>query len=181
MNNPMMSGENKMNRRGTIKLAYLGLMAAMLIVLGILESWLPPPPVAVPLRYGLANLVVMFALCFLPKSYSIYLAATKVLIALIWRGPVAAALSLGGTVFAWVGVSLLLRLPPRRVSYFFLCISSAFLHNLGQLTVLSLLPLGVTVGIIYPYLIVISLLAGALNAALFRVLLPFWRRAVSSK
>ena len=107
MNNPMMSGGNKMTRRGTTKLAYLGLMAAMLIVLGILESWLPPPPVAVPLRYGLANLVVMFALCFLPKSYSIYLAATKVLIALIWRGPVAAALSLGGTVFAWVGVSLL--------------------------------------------------------------------------
>ena len=81
----------------TKRVAFLGMLYAVAIVLSILEGWIVPffglPP---GVKLGLSNIVVMYALFFIGWKEAYLLGILKALGVFLTRGGVAAALSLAG-------------------------------------------------------------------------------------
>ena len=84
----------------TRRVALMGLLFALSVVLSFLEGTLTPllglPP---GVKLGLANVVVMYALFFLGRGSAFTLVLLKSFFVLLTRGAMAGALSLG--VVAW--------------------------------------------------------------------------------
>lgn len=161
----------------TRRLVLTALFFAVSLVLSLVESGLPPLPLPVPgVRLGLANIAVMYALFFLGRGPAFAIAVLKAGFAALTRGPVAGLLSLCGGLLAVGVMALLLFLFRERLSYFLLSVCGAVCHNLGQFAAISLV---YTTMNLWPYLPVLLLLgtaAGAVTAALLKVLKPAFDR-----
>lgn len=152
--------------------AFGGMLFALALVLQWAESLLPPLPVPAPVKLGLSNVVVMYAIFFLRRRDALMLALLKGAFAAMVRGLLAGALSLGGGLLS-VGVMLLFdRLFRRHISWLMLSVSGAAAHHLGQILVLTLvMPFGVAVGML-PILVPIGMATGAVSALLLRAVVP---------
>lgn len=160
------------------RLIYLALLLALAIVLNWFESLLPPVPVPAPfpLKYGLSNIAVMYALFFLGGKETLAIAILKSAFVLLTRGLMLAALSLSGGLLSVLLMWLLSRLFRERASYFVLSISGAVAHNLGQLLMLLLFFNTISVVWIIPVLLVTGIGTGILSASLLRLLIPALRQ-----
>jgi heptaprenyl diphosphate synthase len=147
----------------------LSLMLAMIIVLSAIEQMFAPLPMN--MRFGLSNVVTMYALFFMGRRSALTLAVLKSLFVLLMRGPIAGALSLGGGIFS-LCVIMLLAYVRRSASYFMLSVSGAISHNVAQIAVASWLVSTNLVPVYLPILTVMGVLAGSLTAALLRVVMP---------
>ena len=98
----------------TRRIALLGLLFAVSLVLSFLEGLIPPLPAMPPgVKLGLANIVVMYSLLCLDFRSALTLTALKGLSAFLMRGAISACMSLAGSlvsVLAMEGVVLLLSL-----------------------------------------------------------------------
>ena len=152
--------------------AFTGMLFALALVLQWLESLLPPLPVPAPVKLGLSNVVVMYAIFFLRRREAVMLACLKGAFAAMVRGLLAGALSLGGGLLS-VGVMLLFdRLFRWRISWLMLSVSGAAAHHLGQILVLMLvMPFGVAIGML-SILVPVGMATGAVSAFLLRAVLP---------
>ena len=115
------------------EVALLGVLFALAMALSFMESALTPLLGLLPaMKLGLSNVVVMFALLFLPRRQALLLAVLKAVFALLTRGVTAGFLSLcgGGASFA---VLCLLLAWPRPVTGFIFSVCGALAHNIGQL------------------------------------------------
>lgn len=153
------------------------LLVALTLVLSWLESFLPPPPVPVPLRYGLSNLAVQYGLYFGGLREAWILTGFKVVFVFLLRGPVAASLSAAGGLLSVAAVWLGARIWGERISYLLLSVLGAMVHNLAQYGLVSFLFVGPKFWILYPMLLFISVATGALTASLFRLLVGALRQA----
>ena len=119
----------------TRRVALMGLLFALSVVLSFLEGTLTPllglPP---GVKLGLANVVVMYALFFLGRGSAFTLVLLKSFFVLLTRGAMAGALSLGGGLLS-LGVMAVLCLFRSRPSVFILSVCGAITHNFGQLLV----------------------------------------------
>ena len=152
------------------EIARTGLLFALAIALSWLESCITPMLGLMPaLKLGLANIVVMYALLFLPVRTAWALVALKALFALLTRGVTAGFLSAcGGTLSLLVLLALLY--VPFSVSGYIFCVSGALAHNLGQLVGASWI-LSSSMALAYaPVLLVAGVLVGALSCLLTRAL-----------
>lgn len=172
-----MSLDQVLDRRArTRRLTQIALLVTLALVLSWFESLLPPPPVPVPIRYGLSNLAVMTALLYFPFTAAFLVLCSKALFALVLRGLVAGLLSFAGGLLSLLGMALLLSVFRRRVSYLLLSVWGALLHNLGQFLVILLFYVGASFQVVYPFLLIMGLLTGGLTALLLRLLLVALRR-----
>ncbi len=121
----------------TKHLTFLAFLFAVAMVLATLES-LFPPPLPIPLRYGLANVVVMYLLYEHSKQDALIIVLLKALYVLLLRGLIAGVLSLSGSLLAWL-ILVVLLLPKLKVSYLLASTMAAIAHNLAQLVVVSVL------------------------------------------
>ena len=77
------------------EVALLGVLFALAMALSFMESALTPLLGLLPaMKLGLSNVVVMFALLFLPRRQALLLAILKAVFALLTRGVTAGFLSL---------------------------------------------------------------------------------------
>lgn len=128
------------------KIAFLGLMLALIIILTLVERAFPPWPMLPPQfgRIGLANVIVMYTLLFCSKKEAIFMAILKALFNMLIRGPVAGLLSLSGgllSVLVMILLMPLIRKPKRLVGFseVSLSIAGAIGHNIGQLAIAALI------------------------------------------
>ncbi len=126
--------------RGPQKIVFLSLMTALAMVLQILESIFPNP---VPwIRLGLANVIILIVLSLFGIKEGLMVAIIRVVM----------ASTLLGTIFGptfWLGLSAgitstlamggLIYFFPRKFSLIGVSLLGAYVHNLTQLTVASLL------------------------------------------
>ena len=126
------------------RLAETSLLFALTLVLSLLESLLPPPPVPLPVRWGLANLPLMYALIQRKLGLAYALAILKGGFALLVRGPIAAVLSLVGGVIALSLAALIFYAGRGRRSLLFISIMAAVGHQFGQVLAISKLYRGLT-------------------------------------
>ena len=155
------------------RVALLGMLFALAIVLSLVEGMLTPLLGLQPgVKPGLANIVVMYALFFLGASQAATLVGLKAFFVLLTRGIVAGALSVCGGMAA-LFVMLLARRVAGGNSYFILSVSGAIAHNVGQLCLVNLLLTRSVYTFYYlPVLLISGLVMGSLTSLSLKALLP---------
>jgi heptaprenyl diphosphate synthase len=150
----------------------LALMLSMIFVLSALEGMFPPLPYH--MRFGLSNVVTMYALFFIGARAAFTLAGLKSLSVLLMRGFVAGLLSLSGGVLSLLVIALLAAVW-RNASYFLLSVAGAITHNMAQLAAASWLTSSSLLLSLFPVMTLTGILAGSLTAALLRVVMPLFK------
>ena len=122
------------NRAYVQRISLCGMLTALMLVLGYLESRIPLVPAMPGIKLGLSNAVLLYAVCLLPAPVTFLLMIIKVLLsALLFGNPYALAFSLAGGLFSCLGM-----LPAQRFGKFGLVgvsVIGGVLHNAGQMLV----------------------------------------------
>jgi len=166
----------------TYRLATMGVLLALVIVLVIFENMLTPVSGLPPgIRLGLSNVVIMYALLIRTKQEACLLLCLKSLFIFITRGGIAGLFSISGGILAVFVMIILLLILREKVSYLMLSVAGAVAHNLGQLILAALL-LGTNVVFGYlPILLLAGTIMGMITGTLLRVTLPFVTNAFGHK
>lgn len=147
--------------------ARVGVLAALALVLGYVETFIPLPVPVPGIKLGLGNIAVLVALVMLDWRSAAAVAAIKVLAAgFLFGNPLMMAYSAAGTALAFCAMALLVRIPG--LSVVLVAVMGAILHNVGQLAVASLV-LGT--GLVWataPVLVIAACVTGALTGAAVR-------------
>ena len=144
------------------KVAFLGLAAALCIVLSFLESLLPPLTAAVPgIKLGLPNIVIILVLYRCTVKDTAAVSATRLLaVALLFGSAMTFMYSLGGAVLSLAVMALLKKLG--WFSKIGVSVAGAVSHNLGQILV-AIFVLGTKeIGFYFPVLAVSGIITGVL-------------------
>ena len=163
----------------TKKLTFLGIMLAMVLVLTIIESALPPLPMLPPQfgRIGLPNVIIMYVLFFAGKKEAVTLAVSKAAFGLIMRGPVAGLLSLSGGLLSVIIICILWWMFKDKISYVALSIAGAIGHNIGQLFVACLLLQDWRLFAFYfPVLLISGTIFGTFTGIFLKIIMPVFSK-----
>lgn len=143
-------------------LAQSAILLAVALILGFLETWLPPVfPLLPYARIGLGNAAVLLALIRLGAPYGAVILLLKCVIVGLFSGaPVMILYSLGGGILSFLVMWLLLRLGANGVP----AISAAggVMHNIGQVLVAMVITGTAEIAILLVYLSLFGMVAGAL-------------------
>ena len=157
------------------KIAFLGLMLAFILVLAMLENMLPPFfPLLPPQfsRIGLSNAVVMYIVFFVGKKEAFTMAVLKALFGFLTRGPMAGLLSLAGGLLSIFLIVLLLWAFKDKISFIALSVAGAIGHNLGQITVASLVLENWNLFVFYfPFLLISGAVFGTITGTFLKVIM----------
>ncbi|MDO5601269.1 MAG: Gx transporter family protein [Oscillospiraceae bacterium] len=154
------------------KTALTGMLFALACVLSVAESVLTAPLMLPPgIKLGLANIVVMYAFLLLGKGPAFLLVVLKAAFSLLTRGVTAGFLSFCGGAASFLILLLLHWLCRQKESFWFLSVSGAIGHNLGQIIAASVL-LGTGVYGYAPVLVLSGAVVGTLTSVLLKALLP---------
>ena len=161
-----------MMRISTKQLALCAVLSALALALSYLESFFPLA-LLVPLpgvKLGLANSVMLYALCTLGFSSAMCVLLARCALGALFAGDASALLfSLLGGVAALLMMALLRR--AGRLSIFGISIAGAAAHNCGQVCA-AMLTLGSDAPLYYlPLLLLVSLFTGALSGSVTALLL----------
>ncbi len=164
---------NFMNIGKTKKVVLTAILFAVALVLSIVESLIPSVPIPVPgIRFGLANIVVMYSLFFLGKTTAFTIVVLKAMFAVITRGAVAGLLSFTGGMFSIIIMIILLSIFKDKISYLILSIFGAVFHNIGQFAAISLIYVGMNLWFYLPALLIFGVIAGLVTSTLLKFILP---------
>lgn len=147
------------------KLVFLSLMTALAMVLQILESILPNP---VPwIRLGLANVIILIVLDLFGIKEGLMVTGVRVVMASTLLGTIFGPtfwLSLSGGITSTLAMGCMMHFFPGKFSIIGVSIVGAYIHNITQLTVASLLIIRHP-GLInlLPVLLVTALIAGLIT------------------
>ncbi|MDR0325525.1 MAG: Gx transporter family protein [Oscillospiraceae bacterium] len=157
------------------KIAFLGILLGVMLVLSLAEGMLPPilPPFG---RIGLANIVVLYCLQCLGWREAGTMVLLKAGFAFITRGTVAGALSLSGGLLSFGALLLLLLITRKRATLAALGVAGAVAHNIGQLAAFSLWAQTNVFPAYLPVMLVAGVLTGFATGTVFRLTLPLLRR-----
>ncbi len=173
MNSQNYYESNVVNMNKTKKLVLTSILFALALILSILENFLPSVPIAVPgIKFGLANIVVMYSLFFIGKSSALTIVVLKALFAIITRGAVAGFLSFTGGMFSILVMIILLYIFQDKISYLILSIFGAIFHNIGQFTAVSLIYTGMNLWFYLPPLLIFGVIAGLVTSIILKFILP---------
>ena len=119
-------------KRFTVQtVAQCGLLTAMTLVLGFIESLLPVAAGVPGIKLGLSNGVLLFALYMMDAPTAFLLMLLKVVLSgLLFGGVSAMMYALAGGICSMLGMILLKKL---RFSLITVSMAGAVLHNLGQM------------------------------------------------
>ncbi len=169
--------DNNTGIHKTRALVLTSLFFAMALILTVVENSLPALPLPVPgVKFGLSNIVVMYALFFLKKSQAFSIAVLKGIFVIMTRGLIAGILSLSGGILSLTVMILLMTVTGKKASYMLESISGAVAHNLGQFTAISFIYTGMYLWAYLPVLLVSGVAAGIVTATLLRFIIPAFKR-----
>lgn len=167
-------------KQKTYKIALLGMLAAVAMVLSYLESLLPTAAVLPPgAKPGFSNLVNMFAASALGLPYALCIAILKACFAGVMRGGTSFFMSLGGGILSTLAMYFLLRYA-KRLGFVGIGVLSAVCHNAGQLLVAAVLVGNASVLGYAPVLLLCALVAGTLTGLVFRAVYTPLSKATES-
>lgn len=159
------------------KIALWGILGALAVAISILEG-LVSPLISFPgARVGFSNVITMASCLTLGLPGAIYIVIVKALSALIFRGGIAALLSLCGGFLSAITMFILFK---TRASILFTSILSACAHSLGQVLIAACL-LGNAIFYYLPVLLIISVLSGIATGIVLKLLLPQISKKETSK
>ena len=125
------------NRFDVKRTALCGLLTAMMLVLGFIESMIPVAAGVPGIKLGLSNGVLMFALYMLDAPTAFVLMIVKVVLSGLMFGGVSAMLyAMAGGVLSMITMILL-----KKLKFHILVVSmfGAVMHNVGQVAMAMLI------------------------------------------
>ena len=152
----------KSSRETTWRVTLSGLLLAIMLVLGYVESTLPAGPVP-GIKLGLSNSVLIFAVYMLDLPSAWILMALKVVLSgLMFSGVSAMMYAFAGGVLSLAAMSVLSRF--RAVPVPAVSMAGGVMHNVGQVT-LAMVILHMTQQMLYylGILILVGMVTGALT------------------
>lgn len=157
--------------------ALMGLFFAVSAALNWLESlfsaFLPAG-----MRIGLSNIAVMLAILCVNVPSALLLTVLKSCFVLMTRGATAGAMSLCGSLAAFIVTALLFR--RTKSSYVLTSVLSALAHSMGQLCAACMLLKTASVFAYFPVLAASSAAAGVLTGVALKVIFPEMVKAFGS-
>jgi Predicted membrane protein len=161
----------------TRKLVLTALLFAMALILSIVESSMPPLIVSVPgVKFGLSNIVVMYALFFVGKKEAFIIATLKAFFVFITRSLVAALLSFCGGMLSILIMCFLIYIFKDKISYLLLSVNGAVFHNIGQFIAITVIYTNLYLWVYLPVLLISGVLAGIATATLLKFIMPALKR-----
>ncbi len=156
------------------KTAFLGMMSALALVLGFLESLFSPdiPFLPVGAKPGLSNIVTMYVASVMGFKGAICITLIKGIFALLTRGVTASLMSLAGGVLSTVAVCAVLRYEGKVFSFVGIGIIGAVMHNLGQLFAAMVVAGSCSLINYAKYLLIFSLITGTVTGFMLSLLMP---------
>lgn len=155
-------------RRRLRRLTLDAMLVSLALVLAIVERWIPLELIVpVPgLKLGLANIVTLVALMRLQVADSVTILLVRILIMSAITGITTMLFSLGGGLLALIVMWLLTYLEGRSLSVIGISMAGAAAHNLGQVSVASLVMREPLLLVTYlPPLLITGLMTGILTGA----------------
>lgn len=159
------------------RIAFTGVLAALALVLSVLESLLPAIPGYPPgARLGLSNIAVMYTASAMGLPSALCIALIKGAFALFSRGGVSGLMSLLGGVCSTLVMWLCLE--KTKMSLILIGVLGSLTHNLAQLLTARWLT-STTVLFYIPPMLVIGILAGILTGIALKITLPVLKKAAA--
>ncbi len=159
----------------TKRIALLGLLFALAVVLSIIEGFIPVPAPVPGVKLGLSNVVIMFALFNLKQRDALALALMKSLFVVAARGLIAGFISFSGGLSALAVMTIIIMIQRERSTYLLVSVAGAVFHNIGQFTAASI----VMQTLLWPYapvLLISGILTGIATSVLLKLTTPAFRR-----
>ena len=147
------------------KLVRLSLMLTVALILGLLESILPPLPVP-GVKLGLANIVNVIVLYSDGFVESLLISLARVIILSIFIGSLFSVtfyISLSGALTSVAGMSLVYTLFNRDISTVTISALGAFIHICAQLIMVSILMSTKDVLYLFPILSILGVITGIIT------------------
>ncbi len=146
----------------TKKLTFMGLLAALAIVLSYVEHLLPPIYAAIPgIKLGLANIVSIVLLYKLTVKETALVTLVRVLtVALIFGNFMTLSYSIAGAFLSITVMALLKKI--NLFSTIGVSIAGGVFHNLGQILVAMLVTATAEIGYYMIFLCISGILSGTL-------------------
>ena len=163
----------------TKKLAFLGLMLAIMIILIMVERMLPPLPMLPPQfgKIGLANVIVMYIFFFMSRKEAFMMVILKALFNALLRGPIAGFPSLVGGVLSISFILILCWIFKDKISYVALSIAGAIGHNIGQLAAACVLSQSWILFVAYfPIILIAGAIFGTVTGIFLKIIMPVFER-----
>ena len=157
-------------RKETRKIALLGVLTSVALVLSYLEAMLPPISTAVPgIKMGLPNIIIIFLLYKFGLKEAVTVSIIKVfIVALLFGNVMTLAYSVAGAVLSIALMTIMLKLD--WFSTIGVSVVGGISHNLGQILVAIFLFDTIQIGY---YMIVLSItgtIAGVLIGIISSIL-----------
>ena len=146
--------------------ATITVLVALALAISVAENWIPLAFIPVPgVKLGLANIVTLFALCFLNFKDALTVLILRCVLASLFGGGVTAlAFSITGGIFALIIMFILLK--SDKFSLAGISIAGAAMHSVGQI-IASFFMLSTFSVIFYlPFLLIASIFTGALTGTI---------------
>lgn len=142
------------------KISVIAVLIAMGMILFLVESLLPPLPFNA--KIGLANIVTLLAIIMLGYVEAGIVVTVRCLLSGLFSGRVISFVySLGGGLMSFFVMSLLYQFMFTKISIIGISVVGAFVHVFTQITICILLIDQVNVITLLPYMMLISMTAGA--------------------
>ncbi len=110
-----------------------GVLLGLAAVLSWIETLFPSPISALPFRWGLSNIAIMYAILNLGLTIALGIGLGKSLFILTLTGPMTALFSVCGGLVSILAMTLLKKAFPTKLSLFTLSATGALAHNFAQL------------------------------------------------
>jgi heptaprenyl diphosphate synthase len=163
----------KNNMKLNVKILVLsGMLAAIAAALSWLESIIPIQAVVpIPgLKFGLANIVTMFAIFFLGTKPALAIVVTRCLLgAILGGGPISLAFSLTGALLAAITMILLKKGYGKQFSLYGISVGGSAAFNIGQVVIASIIMQDAAIFTYLPIMLLGGVVAGVLTAAISTV------------
>ena len=156
----------------TKQMVLTAMLFATAIVLSIIESMIPMPIPFPGVKFGLSNIVVMYAVFFLHKRDALSIVILKGVFSAMTRGVVAGLVSLSGGLFSIAIMILLMLLLKEKGSYFLYSMCGAVFHNIGQFVAIAIIYTNMALPFYLPILLIAGILAGTITSVLLKIVLP---------
>lgn len=162
------------------RVALDGILVALALLFSYAETFIPLNFGVPGIKLGLANLVVLLGLTFLPAADVLLISVVRILLASLLFGNVMSLwYSLAGGLLSFAAMYLLSRRDD--VSLIGMSMAGGVLHNVGQVVTAAVIVKTLQLTGYLPVLLVAGLVTGAVVGSLAKLLLPRVRKAFSSE
>lgn len=156
------------------KIARYGLLTALMLVLGYVESLMPVAGMP-GIKLGLSNTVLLYALYLLGPKSAVLLAAAKVLLSgLFFGSPAAVLYSAAGAALSLAAMVPLSRISG--VSTIGVSVAGAACHNFGQCAVAMFFVQSRAVLAYFPVLLASAAITGVVTGIVAKYLLRYFKQ-----